>query len=112
MMSDYTVRAVEVGYGTTSFVAKVENGMPIIKTFSSVAAPVNAGSNGSGGLSRRNTVKVQVDQTTLEVGPDAHLLYGRNSSRVTNNGYIGTAQYKALYDGCHRRELPALIRRI
>lgn len=93
------VRAIEVGYGTNSLTARVENGVPIIKTFPSIAVPVQGGGDLSGGLSRRDTVRVQIDDDVFEVGPDAHLLSDRTSSRVLSSSYIDTPQYRALLLG-------------
>lgn len=92
------IRVIEIGFGTLSFTEKVVNGEPVIKTFASVVAPVS-NDDLSGGLSKRDTVKVFVGETGYEVGPDAHLLSDRTSARVLNNTFIDTDQYKALFYG-------------
>jgi len=94
-----TIRAVEIGFGTLSFTKNVINGQPTIETFSSVVAPVGSSGDLSGGLATRNTVKVQVQEEFYEVGPDAHMLNDRKSSRTLSNRYIGTPQYQALFKG-------------
>lgn len=94
-MSD-NVRAIEVGYGSLSFTEDVIDGLPIIKTFASVVSPIS-NEDLSGGLSKRETVRVAVGATVYEVGPDAYLLSDRSSSRVLNNTFIETEQYQALF---------------
>lgn len=95
MMSN-NVRAIEVGYGSLSFTEDVVDDLPVIKTFASVVSPVSS-EDLTGGLSRRDTVLVNVGSNVYEVGPDAYLLSDRSSSRVLNNTYIETEQYQALF---------------
>jgi plasmid segregation protein ParM len=92
------IRAIEIGYGTTSFTKGIKNGNPIVETFSSNVALKN-GSDLSGGLSRKNTIDIEIDGDVYEVGPDAHLLTDRTTSRALTNKYIDTQQYKALFKG-------------
>lgn len=93
------IRAIEIGYGTLSLTKRVVKGVPEIETFSSIVAPVSQGGDLSGGLSKRDTVVVNVDDEWYEVGPDAHLLNDRTSSRTLNNRYIETPQFRALFKG-------------
>lgn len=93
------IRAIEVGYGTLSFTSGVIDDKPVITTFPSVVAPVSAGNDLSGGFSKRDTIRVTVGNNTYEVGPDAHLLTDRISSRVLNNAFIESDQYQALLKG-------------
>lgn len=96
------IRCVEVGFGTLSFVQGVDgnNGKPIIKTFDSyVATSDKDGNDLSGGLNRRDTVKVQIGSEFFEIGPDAKLLTNRQASRVLNNSYTDSPQFKALLFG-------------
>lgn len=92
------IRAVEIGFGTLSFTRSVSNGIPKIETFSSVVAPVGSSGDLSGGLATRDTVKVKIADEWYEVGPDAHMLNDRKSSRTLTNRYIGTPQYQALFN--------------
>lgn len=92
------IRAIEIGYGTTSYTKAVVDGEPQIETFPSNVA-LKSGSDLSGGLSKRNTIDVDVDGDVYEVGPDAGLLSDRTSSRALTNRYIDTPQYKALFKG-------------
>lgn len=91
------IRAIEVGYGSLSFTEDVKDGVPVIKTFASVVAQVS-NDDLSGGFAKRDTVRVQLENGAVyEVGPDAYLLSDRTSSRVLNNTFIETDQYKALF---------------
>ncbi len=92
------IRAIEIGYGSLSFTEQVIDGYPVIKTFASVVAAVS-NEDLSGGLSKRDTVRVDVGANLYEVGPDAYLLSDRSSSRVLNSTYIESDQYKALFRG-------------
>lgn len=92
------IRAIEIGYGTMSFTQAIVDAEPVIETFTSNVA-LKGGTDLSGGLSQRNTIDVEVDGDTYEVGPDAHLLTDRTTSRALTNKYIDTPQYKALFKG-------------
>ena len=94
------IRAVEIGFGTLSFVESLDNGNPIIKTFTSIVAPADNGSRDlSGGLNKRNTIRVLVDGKYYEVGPDAGLLSNKGTTRVLNNSFTESHQFKALLLG-------------
>lgn len=93
-----TIRAIEIGYGTTSFTKNVTGKNPVIETFSSNVA-LKSGTDLSGGLSHKNTIEIDIDGDTYEVGPDAHLLSDRTTSRALTSKYIDTHQYRALFKG-------------
>lgn len=94
------IRAIEIGFGTLSYVENVENGVPVIKTFSSVVAGVNVNDKDlSSGLNKRNTIRVQVGDEFYEVGPDAGMLTSRKTTRVLDSSYTESYQYKALLLG-------------
>ncbi|MAA94515.1 MAG: hypothetical protein CML22_07410 [Rheinheimera sp.] len=93
-----TIRAIEIGYGSLSFTQTVIDNVPSIKTFASVVSAVS-NDDLSGGLAKRDTVRVEVGKAVYEVGPDAYLLSDRSSSRVLNNTFIETDQYQALFKG-------------
>lgn len=96
------VRAIELGFGTTSFVASEKDGIPVIKTFPSIVSQVDKiSADLSAGLNRRDTVRVQLkNESVYEVGPDAGLVSDRTASRIINNSYIDSDNYKALLFGC------------
>lgn len=94
------IRAIEIGFGTLSYIESVKDGKPVIKTFTSIVAPSDAsGRDFSGGLNKRNTISVEVDGEFYEVGPDAGLLTNRRTTRVLNNSYTDSYQFKALLLG-------------
>lgn len=95
------IRTIEVGFGTTTLTTSTDDkGNPVLKTFPSFVAksdPTKAGLNA--GLNKRDTVTVEVNGHTFEVGPDAHLASDKTSSRVLNSDYIQSEQYQALLFG-------------
>lgn len=96
------VHVIEVGFGNCSVVTGVdkETAKPNILCFSSIVAKVNESKNDlNSGLTRKNTVQVEVDSVLYEIGPDAHLAVGSDSGRVLNSEYIRSSQYKALLFG-------------
>ncbi|MBE1299710.1 MAG: hypothetical protein GJ680_07370 [Alteromonadaceae bacterium] len=114
MTNQKVVRALEIGFGTTSLVKGVREQqnrfrgkppilMPEIMTFPSFVAPVeNDSVNMSGDMHSRDTVTVEIadaDSLRYEIGPDAHLAAGIKSARVLSAEYITTPQYKALFYG-------------
>ena len=76
------IRAIEIGYGTTSFTKDIKNGNPIVETFSSNVALKN-GSDLSGGLSRKNTIDIEAWRTIGAAG-------GWRGRHGVPSGYIVT----------------------
>lgn len=94
------IRAAELGFGTSSIVKGVVDGVPDILTYSSIVSQVDEGKAGlSAGMQTRDTVKINVKDKVYEVGPDAKLTVGKTSSRVLNSSYVDSDQYKALLFG-------------
>lgn len=93
------VLAVEIGFGSCSLCAGIKDGKPEVLTFPSIVAQVDNRNDMSGGLSKRDTVTVTVDGSNYEVGPEAHLATGKTSTRILNNQYIDSPQYRALLLG-------------
>lgn len=94
-----TIRAIEIGYGSLSFTQSVIDEVPVIRTFASIVSPVS-NDDLSGGLSKRDTVRVNLGKNAIyEVGPDANLLCDRTSSRVLSSSFIESDQYQALFKG-------------
>lgn len=95
------VVAIELGFGTDSICAGLdENGLPKVVTFDSIVAQVEGTrSDMSSGLMKRDTVTVDVDGLSYEIGRDAHLATSKGASRILNNQYIDSQQYKALLKG-------------
>lgn len=94
------IRALEVGFGTTSLVKNVVEGQPELMTFPSLVSQVDKNKSSiNAGINKRNTVTVDVDGTSYEVGPDAGLAAGKKTARVLNSSYVNSQQYKALLFG-------------
>ena len=94
------IRALEVGFGTTSLVKDVVDGQPQLMTFPSLVSQVDKNKSSiNAGINKRNTVTVDVDGTLYEVGPDAGLAAGKKTARVLNSSYVNSQQYKALLFG-------------
>lgn len=95
------VVAIELGFGTSSICTgeRGTNNELLIKTYPSIVAQVDSALDYSSGLSQRDTVKVEVGKNLrFEVGPDAHLATGK-TTRILNNQYIDTPEYRALFLG-------------
>ena len=91
------IRALEVGFGTTSLTTGYEDGEPVIKTFSSFVAQTDPNKSGlNAGLNKRDTVTININGQNYEIGPDAHLASDKSSSRVLNSSYITSDQYQAV----------------
>lgn len=94
------IRALEVGFGTTSLTTGYKDGEPVIKTFSSFVAQTDPNKSGlNAGLNKRDTVTININGQNYEIGPDAHLASDKSSSRVLNSSYITSDQYQALLFG-------------
>jgi plasmid segregation protein ParM len=93
------VRAIDVGFGNTKYVAASAQGQVDCAHFASLAyfgqdeIPVES----MGG--RRRTVQVPVDGLLYEVGPDVEFAADRFRSRQLHDGYTQTAEYRALATG-------------
>ena len=94
------IRALEVGFGTTSLTTGYADGEPVIKTFSSFVAQTDPNKSGlNAGLNKRDTVSITINGQNYEIGPDAQLASDKSSSRVLNSSYITSDQYQALLFG-------------
>lgn len=99
-MGKLIARAIEIGFGTTSTVVGENNGKPIIKTFPSIANPIdkNRIADIDSGLSKRKVIEVDIDGQIYEVGDQAHLA-ATETSRVLNDDNVNQPQYHALLKG-------------
>lgn len=95
------VVAIELGFGTCSICTgeRDKKNELLVKTYPSIVAQVDSALDYSSGLSQRDTVRVDVGKMRFEVGPDAHLAAGSKSTRILNNQYIDSPEYKALFLG-------------
>jgi len=97
------VRAIEIGFGTISLTSIESNGRPVIRTFPSVATPVEKSELKSSLdlYASRKVVHAEVDGITYEVGEEAHLSSksGQTHTQILNDSYVDSPQYKALFLG-------------
>jgi plasmid segregation protein ParM len=98
------VRAIDVGYRYTKWVAGVEDGHVHCKCFPSVA-PLETRRDLAEALGRkRKTVVIEVDGLRYEVGPDALLAQETSPSQNMDDDFALTPEYLALVRGALRRE--------
>lgn len=93
------IRAIDVGFGNTKYVAASANGQVECAHFPSQAyfSQDEVPSEAMGG--KRRTVQVPVDGLLYEVGPDVEFAADRFRSRQLHDGYTQTAEYRALATG-------------
>lgn len=109
------VRAIDVGYGNTKFVAYTDaiEGVQC-SLFPSIAPQAGSTPDLAGTvLQRRNTVIVKVDGVSYEVGRDARLAQDASYGRVLDPSYSMTSTYLALVRGAlfymGAREIDVLV---
>jgi len=99
-MKKNVIRALELGFGTSSLTKSVVDGVPEIITFSSLVAKVDPTMSGiNAGMNKRDTVTIKISDSLYEVGQDAGLAAGKKTSRVLNSSYVKSDQYQALLFG-------------
>ena len=93
------VRAIDVGFGNTKYVAASAGGQvdcghfPSLAYFAHDEEPVDS----MGG--KRRTIQVPLDGLFYEVGPDVEFAADRFRSRQLHDGYTETAEYRAFTIG-------------
>lgn len=90
-----TIRAVDVGFGFTKYIASRTDAQTICRKFPSLA-PLASNRRLSSNEGARETFVVSVDGVGYEVGPDAPLLRRAEVVRIADDEYINTPQYQAL----------------
>lgn len=95
------VRAIDVGYGNTKYVVFHERGEQVqCSLFPSTAPQAGASTDLSGGVfQKRNTVTVEVNGVSYEVGRDARLAQDASYGRVLDSKYSLSDVYLALVRG-------------
>lgn len=95
------VRAIDVGYGNTKFVAFHKPGSAIqCSIFPSITPQASGGEDLNGGIfQRRNTVKIEIDGVTYEVGKDARLAQDASYGRALTADYSLSDAYMSLLRG-------------
>lgn len=100
-MSSHIVRAIDVGFGNTKFVA-LRQGQEGIHcgVFPSIAPQASVMADmGAELFQRRNTVVVEVSGVHYEVGKDARLAQDASYGRILDQSYPLTDSYLALVRG-------------
>ena len=98
---NFTAASIDVGFGQTKWAVRLENEI-VTGSLPSLAPTVSATtvSTINGSLSKRSTIKVDIDGYSFEVGPDVHLAMGGvNSGRSLSDDFPTTRNYKALLYG-------------
>lgn len=110
-MTQSIVRAIDVGYGNTKFVQfYTQGGEVACSLFPSIAPQAGSGPDLTGGVfQRRNTVQIEVNGVSYEVGRDARLAQDPSYGRVLDADYSMTDAYMALVRGAiHYMGVPHL----
>jgi plasmid segregation protein ParM len=95
MAKTLTAAALDVGYGETKLTWSERSGAQPEHAFPSIAVPTNI-DLGAGALQSRQTIKVTVDGVGYEVGRGAELAQAGPAVPVLHDGYIDTAEFRAL----------------
>jgi len=96
------VRAVDVGYGNTKYVAGVTGDEIRCASFPSLAYPFPRDPSTTLGADRRKTVAIPIDGLFYEVGPDVMLAADTFRATQMHDSYIDTPEYLALARGALR----------
>jgi plasmid segregation protein ParM len=97
-MSDKIVRALDVGYGNVKFVRRHDSmEKPVICDMFPSRSPASSGSSiGEGTLKKRDTVVVNVNGTSYEVGHDVAQAQGANDiSSILDTKFVRSDGYMA-----------------
>jgi plasmid segregation protein ParM len=94
-----TVRAIDTGYGYTKYVASIAGTKLRCECFPSIAPLAGRKQLAEALGQRRNTIEVEVDGLSYEVGPDAALAQGAFVGRNMDDDYCTSPQYLALTRG-------------
>lgn len=92
------VRAIDVGYGTSTVITDMDGASFKTRTFPSHANSLDKeqADLAGGAFSETRNVIIQHEGTQYEVGEDSLITSDPKASRVLNSGYIRSAQYMAI----------------
>ena len=93
------VRALDVGFGHTKFVASVDGSEVRSAHFPSVAYPTESDETTDPMGGRRKTVGIPIDGLIYEVGPDVHLAADIFNAKQMHDRYSETPEYLAMLRG-------------
>lgn len=98
---NFQAAAVDVGFGQTKWAVRLDDEI-ITGSFPSLApiATATTVSTNLANFGKRNTIKVSVEGSVFEIGPDVRLaMGGSNSGRALSEDFPKTKNYKALLLG-------------
>lgn len=93
------IRAVDVGYGHTKFVARRAPGAIDCRMFPSLAPLASDIALGLGKHQQRDTAIIEVDGVRYEVGRDARTALKAHHTRILHNQYANSPEHLALLRG-------------
>src|SRR5512147_1830675 len=88
------VRAIDTGYGLTKYTLS-PGPTPRCGCFPSLAVERQA-AVGAGVLEAAETLALDIEGITYEVGPDVHLAGGTRAPRILHDDYVARPEYLAL----------------
>lgn len=94
-----TVRAIDIGYGNTKYVASRSEREIRCAIFPSLAPVAPHLELSTGMAMTRDTVAVEVEGVQYEVGPGARLGLKAHHTRILHSDYVQTHEYLALLRG-------------
>mgnify|MGYP000026372099 FL=1 len=94
-----TVRAIDIGYGNTKYVASRSEREIQCAMFPSLAPVASQLELSTGMVTTRDTVAVEVEGVKYEVGPGARLGLKAHHARILHGDYVTTPEYLALVRG-------------
>lgn len=103
MIRNAIVRAIDTGFGSTKFSIHSSSNTSSFTLIPSVAALATHHQFSTGITRKRRTETVYVDGVPYEVGQDAHLVNGLDSTKILNKNYYTTPEYRALTIGAISR---------
>ncbi|WP_296445958.1 PRTRC system protein D [Rhodoferax sp. UBA5149] len=96
------IRAVDVGYGNTKYVAGISGDDIRCASFPSLAYPFPRDPSATLGADRRKTVAIPIGGMFYEVGPDVMLAADAFRATQIHDNFIDTPEYLALARGALR----------
>lgn len=92
---DPIIIPIDLGFGFSKY-GKIKDGIMTYESIPSLAPRATGVDMSMGIVGKRNTIRVNVDGTDYEVGPDSVDLDSSENTRTLNDQYIFTDQYKAI----------------
>lgn len=94
--------AIDVGFGTTAVASNINHSTAKLDVFDSravVVDPEEIAKFNSVGMTKRESLLVEVDGTYYEVGPDVSAVVSDSTERKLTGDYLSSPEYKSLFKG-------------